>query len=99
MQGIAVDLLSTFIKESELDIEDIQKKQEDLSSKSSSLKKSINSSDLNFLTDNLSYEVSATLKLLKKVKAYNTTLNGVLMSYQYQDQASASAISRIKPQS
>ena len=98
MIGIAADLLDSFIDECSIDINKEDEISLTIKRNISDLRKSLLGVDLEFLTSSLSKEAKGFLTIVKKLKAYNTTLSGVLKSYQNQQQATVRAIQRVKPQ-
>ena len=97
MSGIVVADFESVIKNSELRISDVSEALKDLNEASLNLRKSITTSQLSFLTDNLYSTIKECRKMVNKLTAYRMTLINVLRSYQNQEQTIVSAIRRVTP--
>lgn len=97
MRGIVVSDFESLIKNGDMKINEIRDEIQQLNTDSLELRRSISSSELSFLTDNLYYEVKENSKVTKKLGAYQVIFNNVYRAYKDQVEEVATAIKRVTP--
>lgn len=97
MEGIIVNSFESLMKNTDVISDDLASNISELRSAFLELRKTIRCSDLSFLTDKLSKDISQLNILIRKANSYQSSLKNILMAYKYQEQQIAASINRITP--
>lgn len=84
MKGIIVDDLQLIISKNRYDINVVKENIKSIKDMAQNLKIDLKNNDLTFLTSKTDYEIAQFDNFIRKMEAYNETLNGILISYQKQ---------------
>lgn len=97
MKGIIVSDLELILRRNDSSIADVDQSIRHIKKDISDLVRSINSTDLKFLTNRLESEMSYFNNVMLKINSYQNVLQGVLKSYKQQAEEIAKSINKLSP--